>query len=135
MNDIKRIAVDTSKSVFTIHAVDAQDRPVIRRDLRRAQIEAFFAKQSPTEVVLEACGGSHYWGRVLIGFGHRVKLIPPQYVKPFVKRGKNDRNDAEAICEAASRPSMTFVPVKSATQQAELAYLTLRTFAPSHPPE
>ena len=69
------------------------------------------------------------------GFGHRVKLISPQYVKPFVKRGKNDRNDAEAICEAASRPSMTFVPVKSATQQAELAYLTLRTFAPSHPPE
>jgi transposase len=119
MNGIKRISVDTSKSVFTIHAVDTQDRPVIRRDLRRTQFEAFFVKQSPAEVVLEACGGSHYWGRVLTGFGHHVKLIPPQYVKPFVKRGKNDRNDAQAICEAASRPSMTFVPVKSATQQAE----------------
>jgi transposase len=126
MIEIKRVAVDTSKSVFTIHAVDLQDRPVIRRDLRRAQFEAFFAKQPPTEVVLEACGGSHYWGRVLTGFGHRVKLIPPQYVKPFVKRGKNDRNDAEAICVAASRPSMTFVPVKSATQQAELMILRTR---------
>jgi transposase len=126
MIEIKRVAVDTSKSVFTIHAVDLQDRPVIRRDLRRAQFEAFFAKQPPTEVVLEACGGSHYWGRMLTGFGHRVKLIPPQYVKPFVKRGKNDRNDAEAICEAASRPSMTFVPVKSATQQAELMILRTR---------
>ena len=91
MNGIERISVDTSKSVFTIHAVDTQDRPVIRRDLRRTQFEAFFVKQSPTEVVLEACGGSHYWGRVLTGFGHHVKLIPPQYVKPFVKRGKNDR--------------------------------------------
>lgn len=126
MNGIKRISVDTSKSVFTIHAVDAQDRPVILRDFRRTQFEAFFAKQSPTEVVLEACGGSHYWGRVLTGFGHHVKLIPPQYVKPFVKRGKNDRNDAQAICEAASRPSMTFVPVKSATQQAELMILRTR---------
>ena len=115
MIKIKRIAVDTSKSVFTIHAVDLQDRPVIRRDLRRAQFEAFFAKQSPTEVVLQACGGSNYWGRALTGFDHRVKLIPPQYVKPFVKPGKNDRNDTEAICEAASRPNMTFVSVTSAT--------------------
>ena len=126
MIEIKRLAVDTSKSVFTIHAVDARARPVVRRDLKRAQFEAFFAKQSPTEVVLEACGSSRHWGRVLTRLGHRVKLISSQYVKPFVKRGKNDRNDAEAICEAASRPSMTFVPVKSATQQAELMILRTR---------
>ena len=100
----KRIAIDTSKHVFTIHGIDEQERPILRRELRRAQVEAFFVKQAPTEVVLEACGGSHHWSRVLSGLGHRVRLIPPQYVKPFVKRAKNDRNDAEAISEAASRP-------------------------------
>jgi len=83
--DYKRIAIDTSKHVFTIHGVDEQERPILRRELRRAQVEEFFAKQAPTEVVLEACGGSHHWGRVLSGLGHRVRLIPPQYVKPFVK--------------------------------------------------
>jgi transposase len=95
--EYRRISIDTSKHVFTIHGVDQQEHPVLRRDLRRTQVEPFFAKLAPTEVVLEACGGSHHWARVLIGLGHRVKLIPPQYVKPFVKRGKNDRNDAEAI--------------------------------------
>jgi transposase len=117
--DYKRIAIDTSKHVFTIHGVDEQERPILRRELRRAQVEEFFAKQAPTEVVLEACGGSHHWGRVLSGLGHRVRLIPPQYVKPFVKRAKNDRNDAEAISEAASRPSMRAVPIKTVEQQAE----------------
>jgi len=126
MTEIKRIAIDTSKSVFTLHGVDLQDRPVLRRDLRRAAMIGFFTKLPPTEVVLEACGGSHHWARALTALGHRVKLIPPQYVKPFVKRGKNDRNDAEAICEAAGRPNMSFVPVKSAARQAELMVLRTR---------
>ena len=116
--EYRRISIDTSKHVFTIHGVDQQEHPVLRRDLRRTQMEPFFAKLAPTEVVLEACGGSHHWARVLIRLGHRVRLIPPQYVKPFVKRGKNDRNDAEAISEAASRPTMRSVPVKSVEQQA-----------------
>jgi transposase len=115
----KRIAIDTSKHVFTLHGVDEQERPALRRELRRAQVEAFFAKQDATEVVLEACGGSHHWGRLLSRLGHRVRLIPPQYVKPFVKRAKNDRNDAEAISEAASRPSMRSVVVKTVEQQAD----------------
>src|SRR3984885_5204683 len=114
----KRIAIDTSKHVFTLHGVDDQERPMLRRELKRAQVESFFAKQQATEVVLEACGGSHHWGRLLSRLGHRVRLIPPQYVKPFVKRSKNDRNDAEAISEAASRPAMRTVPVKTADEQA-----------------
>ncbi len=124
--EFKRIAVDTSKSVFTLHGVDAEERAILRRDLRRVPFEAFFAKLAPTEVVLEACGGSHHWGRRLTALGHRVRLIPPQYVKPYVKRGKNDRNDAAAIAEAASRPSMSFVPVKSVAQQADALVLSLR---------
>ena len=115
----KRIAIDTSKHVFTLHGVDEQERPVLRRELKRAQVEAFFAKQEATEVVLEACGDSHHWGRLLSRLGHRVRLIPPQHVKPFVKRAKNDRNDAEAISEAASRPSMRTVMVKTVDQQAD----------------
>ncbi|MBA1157066.1 IS110 family transposase [Microvirga mediterraneensis] len=115
----KRVAVDTSKSVFTIHAVDNDEHPVVRRDLSRSQFQTFFSKLPPTVVVLEATGGSHHWGRLLSSMGHEVKLIPPQYVKPFVKRSKNDRNDAEAISEAASRPNMRFVPLKSAEMQAD----------------
>jgi len=114
----KRIAIDTSKHVFTLHGVDEQERPVLRRELKRSQVETFFGKQEPLEVVLEACGGSHHWGRVLKRLGHQVRLIPPQYVKPFVKRAKNDRNDAEAISEAASRPTMPSVAVKTVDQQA-----------------
>jgi transposase len=124
--ELKRIAIDTSKHVFTVHGADHQDRVVLRRDLKRAQLEPFFRKLPPTEVVLEACGSSHHWGRLLSALGHTVKLIPPQYVKPFVKRGKNDRNDAEAINEAASRPAMRFVPVKTAVQQAGIMILKTR---------
>jgi transposase len=112
--EFKRISIDTSKLIFTLHGVDAHDRVI----LRRAQVEAFFTKVPPTEVALEACAGAHHWGRVLGAMGHRVKLIPPQYVKPFVKRNKNDRDDAEAISEAASRPSMRTVPVKTTDEQA-----------------
>lgn len=122
----KRIAIDTSKHVFTLHGVDDQDRPVLRRELKRDQFETFFGKQEPTEVVLEACGGSHHWARVLRQLGHGVRLIPPQYVKPFVKRAKNDRNDAEAISEAASRPTMPSVAVKTVEQQADAMILKHR---------
>ena len=124
--ELKRIAIDTSKHVFTLHGVDEQERPVLRRNLRREQLEAFFAKQPATEVVMEACGGAHHWGRFLGQLGHRVRLIPAQYVKPFVKRAKNDRADAEAISEAASRPTMPSVPVKSAQQQADAMILKHR---------
>jgi transposase len=117
--ELKRVAIDTSKHVFTIHGVDERERPVVRRELKRSQVEAFFSKLPGTEVVLEACGGSHHWARVLQTMGHRVRLIPPQYVKPFLKRSKNDRNDAEAINEAAARPSMRSVMVKTVDQQAK----------------
>ena len=126
MNEITRVAIDTSKSVFTLHAVDAQDRPVLRRNLRRQDLVAFFASLPPVAVSMEACGGSHYWGRTLQALGHRVRLIPAQYVKPFVKRGKNDRNDAQAISEAAARPGMQAVAVKSAEAQARAMLLTVR---------
>jgi transposase len=122
----KRISIDTSKHIFTLHGVDEHDRVILRRELRRAQVEAFFTKVPPTEVALEACAGAHHWGRVLDAMGHRVKLIPPQYVKPFVKRSKNDRNDAEAISEAASRPSMRTVSVKSVDEQAATIVLKHR---------
>ena len=124
--NLKRIGLDTSKAVFTLHGVDHDERAVLRRNMRRAEMEAFFAKLPPAHVALEACGGSHHWGRRLTSFGHTVQLIPPQYVKPFVKRGKNDRNDAEAISEAAARPGMPSVAVRSAEQQAEAIVLSAR---------
>jgi transposase len=126
MTQYKRIGIDTSKAVFTLHGTDQQDRPVLRINLRRAQMISFFKKLPPTVIALEACGGSHYWARELTALGHTVRLIPPQYVRPYVKRGKNDRNDAEAICEAAGRPGMHFVPVKSVTQQAQGMVLKVR---------
>jgi transposase len=117
---IIRIGVDTSKSVFVLHGVDAAEQPVLRKRLRRKQMLEFFAKLAPTKVGMEACGAAHYWARELQALGHQVVLLPPQYVKPYVKRNKNDAADAEAICEAMSRPTMRFVPVKSAEQQALL---------------
>jgi transposase len=126
MSQIKRIGIDTSKSVFTLHCIDQSGRPVLQTNLRRAQMAAFFKKLAPSEIALEACGSSHHWARELIALGHEVRLIPPQYVKPYVKRAKNDRNDAEAICEAAGRPGMRFVPVKSADQQAQGMVLKVR---------
>jgi transposase len=122
----KRIAIDTSKHVFTLHGVDEQDSAVLRRNLKRSEMEAFFRKLAPTEVVMEACGGAHHWGRLLSRLGHRVRLIPAQYVKPFVKRAKNDRADAAAINDAASRPDMPVVAVKSAEQQASTMILKHR---------
>ena len=123
---IIRIGLDTSKSVFQVHGVDEQERPVLRRQLGRGQMEKFFAKLPPTRIALEACGASHHWARVLRGQGHEVVLIPPQYIKPYVKRGKNDAIDSEAICEAMSRPGMRFVPIKSREEQAALMLLKVR---------
>jgi transposase len=112
--------MDTSKSVFQLHGVDASEKVVLRRSLSRRQVRKFFAALPPTLIGMEACGASHYWARVLQELGHEVRLLPPQYVKPYVKRGKNDAADAEAICEAMSRPSMRFVAVKTAENQAAL---------------
>jgi transposase len=123
---IIRIGVDTSKHVFQVHGVDENEAVVLRRAVRRGQFEKIVAKLAPTRVGLEACGASHHWARVLKGLGHEVVLLPPQYVKPYVKRGKNDAADAEAICEAMSRPGMRFVAVKSAEQQAMLMLLGVR---------
>jgi transposase len=123
---IIRIGLDTSKHVFQIHGVDEDEKAVLRRQIRRGEVAKFFAKLAPTRIGIEACGASHHWARVLRGLGHEVLLMPPQYVKPYVQRGKNDAIDAEAICEAMSRPKMRFVPVKTAEQQAALAMLGVR---------
>jgi transposase len=120
VGELIRIGVDTSKSVFVLHGVDAAEKPVLRRNLRRRQVLEFFGKLEPTKVGLETCGGAHYWARELQALGHEVVLLPPQYVKPYVRRNKNDAIDAEAICEAMSRPRMRFVPVKTPEQQAAL---------------
>lgn len=124
--EIKRIAVDTSKHIFTLVGVDDRGKVVMRRELKRHQVEPFFEKHAPVEVVLEACGGSHHWGRIFSALGQQVRLLPPQYVKPFVKRGKNDRHDALAIAEASARPGVQAVPVKSAEQQAAAMLLSVR---------
>jgi hypothetical protein len=125
---ITRISIDTSKSVFTLHGVDTQGRALLRRNLRRRELVPFFTKLPPVEVAMEAWGGSHHWGRTLQALGHRVRLIPAQYVKPFVKRGKNDRNDAEAISEAANRPGIHDVAIKSKSveTQAKAMLLSVR---------
>lgn len=126
MNEISRIFVDTSKSVFQLHGVDAQEGPVLRRQLKRSGFLEFFAKLGPTVVGLEACGASHHWARELRKLGHEVVLIAPQHVQRTVKRGKNDARDAEAGCEAMSRPHMDFVPVKTVEEQADLMLMSVR---------
>src|SRR6202043_963422 len=118
--------MDTSKHIFQLHGVDAAERPVLCKRLGRQQMGAFFAKLPPTVIGIEACGAAHYWARVLSEFGHEVKLIAPQHVKPYVKRNKNDRRDAEGLCEATGRPTMRFVPVKTTEQQAALMLAGLR---------
>jgi transposase len=116
--EITTVGLDLAKHVFQVHAVDAEGRVVVRKALRRAQMKPFFEKLPRCLVGVEACGTSHYWARELIALGHDVRLMPPAYVKPYVKRGKTDAADAEAICEAVTRPMMRFVPVKSREQQA-----------------
>ena len=119
--EITTIGLDLAKSIFQVHGVDASGQVVVRRSLRRAQMLPFFARLPSCLVGMEACGTSHHWARELIKLGHEVRLMPPAYVKPYVKRGKTDAADAEAICEAVRRPTMRFVPVKSPEQQAALS--------------
>ena len=126
MQQATTIGLDLAKNVFQIHGVDDDGRTVVRRKLRRSEVEDFFRAQPSLIVGMEACGGAYYWARVLEGLGHRVRLMPPAYVKPYVKRGKTDAADAEAICEAVTRPTMRFVPVKSEAQQAAGTELKVR---------
>jgi transposase len=117
MRAIITIGLDLAKKVFQVHGVDAVGKVVVARKLRRKEVLAFFAKLPPCLVGMEACGSAHYWAREIAKLGHNVKLMPPTYVKAYVKRGKTDAGDAAAICEAVTRPSMSFVPVKGVEQQ------------------
>lgn len=114
---ITRIGMDIAKSVFQLHGVDSHDRTALKKKLKRAEVLAFFRATPACEVGIEACGGAHHWAREISKLGHSVKLIAPQFVKPYVKTNKNDAADAEAICEAMSRPNMRFVPIKTTAQQ------------------
>lgn len=118
MSEVTTIGLDIAKNVFHAHGAGASGRALFSRKISRTKLLEFFSRQPRCVVALEACGGAHHWARELTLLGHEVKLIPPAYVKPFVKRSKNDAVDAEAICEAAQRPSMRFVPIKSEAQQA-----------------
>jgi len=118
MQTITTIGLDIAKSVFQVHGVDADGNVVLRRQLKRRYVLAFFQKLPPCLVGIEACASSHHWSRGIQALGHTVRLMPPAYVKPYVKRQKNDTADAEAICEAVTRPNMRFVPTKSPEQQS-----------------
>ncbi|MDX1718399.1 MAG: IS110 family transposase [Anderseniella sp.] len=120
MEKISTIGLDIAKNVFQVHGIDEAGNIVVQRQLRRRQVLPFFERQSPCLVGMEACATAHHWARELVKLGHEVKLMPPRYVKPYVKRNKNDAADAEAICEAVQRPTMRFVPVKTPEQQSVL---------------
>jgi len=120
MSEVTTIGLDVAKSVFQVHGVDGSGKAVIRRQLKRSQVLAFFKKLPPCVVGMEACATSHYWAREIAKLGHEVRMMPARYVKPYVKRNKNDAADAEAICEAVTRPTMRFVPIKTAEHQALL---------------
>jgi transposase len=121
MDNITTVGLDLAKQVFRVHGIDASGAVVLRRSLRRGQVMAFFAALPRCRVGMEACAGAHHWTRTLEGLGHEVRIMPAQYVRPYVKRNKTDAADAEAICEALTRPSMRFVPIKTSDQQAALA--------------
>jgi len=118
--EITTIGLDLAKNVFQVHGVNGAGEVVVRKRLRRAQVLRFFERLDPCLVGIEACGTSHYWAREIGKLGHEVRLMPPAYVKPYVKRGKTDASDAEAICEAVTRPTMRYVAIKSCEQQAAL---------------
>ena len=123
MSEVSTIGLDLAKHVFQAHGADASGKVVFRKRLRREKVLEFFASKPACLVAMEACSSAHHWARELARLGHAVRLIPPAYVKPFVKRQKNDTTDAEAICEAAQRPTMRFVAVKSETAQANAVVL------------
>lgn len=125
--NVTQIGIDLAKQVFQVHGVDRRGKVVLRRTLKRHQVVRFFEELPPCLIGLEACGGSHYWARELTALGHRVKLMAPQHVKPYVKGNKNDANDAEAICEAVGRPTMRFVPIKTREQQGIQAVHRVRS--------
>ena len=113
---VTTIGIDLAKNVFQVHGADDKGRAVLKKQLKRAEVLPFFANLAPCRIGMEACGSAHHWARKLQALGHTVQLIAPQYVKPFVKRNKNDAADAEAICEAMARPNMPAVPIKNAEQ-------------------
>src|SRR6202140_1480446 len=124
--NITQVGIDLAKVVFQVHGIDARGKITVRKQLKRSQVVAFFARLPPCLIGLEACGGAHFWARKLIELGHTGKLIAPQFVKPYVKTNKNDAADAEAIYEAVGRPNMRFVPIKSVEQQAILSVRRVR---------
>jgi transposase len=124
--NVTTVGIDLAKNVFQVHGVDARGKVVLRRQLRREQVATFFVNLPPCLIGMEACASAHHWGRTLERCGHTVRLMAPQFVKPYVKTNKNDVADAEAICEAVSRPSMRFVPIKSIEQQAVLSIHRVR---------
>jgi transposase len=124
--NVTTVGIDLAKNVFQVHGVNGHGRPVLTKQLRRSQVAEFFANMPPCLIGMEACGSAHHWARKLRGFGHDVRLMAPQFVKPYVKTNKNDAADAEAICEAVGRPNMRFVPVKNVEQQAVLALHRVR---------
>ena len=126
MKQLAVIGIAVAKNVFQVHGTDAAGHSVLTKKLSRSQMIEFFAKLTPCLIGMEACSSAHYWGRRLTEMGHTVKLMPPQYVKPYVKTNKNDARDAEAICEAVTRPNMRFVPIKTEEQQAVLVLHRVR---------
>lgn len=123
---VTTLGIDLAKNVFQLHGVNEFGKPVVKKQLKREQMAVFFVNLAACLIGMEACGSAHYWARKLQGFGHTVKLMAPQFVKPYVKTNKNDAADAEAICEAVARPSMRFVPIKTVEQQSVLALHTVR---------
>jgi transposase len=120
MKEVSTIGLDLGKNVFQVHGIDGLGETMIRRQLRRGQVLPFFKRLPPCLVGMEACATSHYWAREISALGHDVRMMPARYVKPYVKRNKNDMADAEAICEAVTRPTMRFVPIKTPDQQSIL---------------
>ena len=114
---VKVMGIDLAKNSFHVHGVDAKGRKVVGKKLSRQKLKEYLVTLPPCTVAMEACGSAHYWGRLLRSYGHEVRLIAPQFVKPYVKSNKNDAADAEAICEAVQRPNMRFVPIKEVEQQ------------------
>lgn len=121
MKNLKVLGIDLAKNVFQIHGTDAKGKCVLRKRMSRSKLIQFVSNLPPVIIGIEACGGSHYWARLFKQYGHEIKMMSPQFVKPYVKSNKSDRNDSEAIAEACTRPSMRFVPIKTVSQQDMLA--------------